>query len=136
MIADVNEDDDDDANTPQPALRTPGSNLGTHHHRASSASVNNLTLERYQSYEPDANILPHRPISSFHAGKLLEMIYKDVQTRMVLQSQIILRSDVDAYVPHGDDLDYPNKIKQDGECFPFYLKERDLRRDLICDHVL
>jgi hypothetical protein len=70
-----------------------------------------LTLRRYISYEPEANIQPHRPSDTFHAGKLLDMVLRDVQTRMIFRSQAILRSDVGSYAPRGDDLDYPAKLK-------------------------
>lgn len=100
MIADV--DDLDDPETP---YAPPSESYFPH-----ASPSGSLALQRYPSFEPEAAIQPHRPAGRFHAGKLLEMILKDVQTRMIFRSQTIMRSDVASYVPRGDDLDYPDKI--------------------------
>lgn len=106
MIADV--DDLDEVESPYPQSMRSGSYFPAQ----PSPSINGLSLQRYPSFEPESAIQPHRPAERFHAGKLLEMILKDVQTRMVFRSQAILRSDVASYTPRGEDLDYPNKISQ------------------------
>jgi len=107
MIADLNGDEMDPA-TPSPG---PDGGAGSYFPKYYSPSQDGLALQRYQSYEAEANILPHRPDSYFHAGKLLGMVLRDVQTRMIFRSQAILRADVGSYAPRGDDLDYPAKIK-------------------------
>lgn len=116
MIADFGEEETDltTPTTPDPAGGS------SYFPKFESPSRNDLTLRRYLSYEPEANIQPHRPVDNFHAGKLLDMVLRDVQTRMVFRSQAILRSDVGSYVPRGDDLDYPAKLKNGAIlCIPF-----------------
>jgi hypothetical protein len=107
MIADVG-DDEYDLNTPQPAFEQ----VESYFPKVESPVPSVLTLQRYQSYEPEADIQPHRPSTSFSSGKLLEMVLKDVQTRMIFRSQAILRSDVGSYNPRSEDLDYPGKIQR------------------------
>jgi hypothetical protein len=107
MIADLNGDEMDPA-TPSPV---PDGGAGSYFPKYYSPSQDGLALQRYQSYEAEADILPHRPDSYFHAGKLLGMVLRDVQTRMIFRSQAILRADVGSYAPRGDDLDYPAKMK-------------------------
>ena len=107
MIADFN-DEDMDLGTPATPDAGPGS---SYFPKFGSPNGNDLTLRRYLSFEPEANIQPHRPTDNFHAGKLLDMVLRDVQTRIVFRSQAVLRSDVGSYAPRGDDLDYPAKLK-------------------------
>ncbi|KAI5452425.1 Golgi transport complex subunit 3 [Naganishia albida] len=68
-------------------------------------------MERTMSYEPESRIQPHRPMQKLHTAKLLEMILRDTQSRLVYRSQAIIKNDVSGYYPKGDDLDYPAKIE-------------------------
>ncbi|GHJ89697.1 hypothetical protein NliqN6_6099 [Naganishia liquefaciens] len=68
-------------------------------------------MSRTMSFEPESRIQPHRPMQKLHTAKLLEMILKDTQSRLVYRSQAIIKSDVSGYYPKGDDLDYPAKIQ-------------------------
>jgi hypothetical protein len=109
MIADFGDDDAELTMLATPdAAPGPGS---SYFPKFGSPAGNDLTLQRYISYEPESNIQPHRPSETFHAGKLLDMVLRDVQTRMIFRSQAILRSDVGSYAPHEDDLDYPAKLR-------------------------
>lgn len=109
MIADFGDDDVEPTMLATPdAAPGPGS---SYFPKFGSPAGNDLTLQRYISYEPESNIQPHRPSETFHAGKLLDMVLRDVQTRMIFRSQAILRSDVGSYAPREDDLDYPAKLR-------------------------
>jgi hypothetical protein len=68
-------------------------------------------MERTMSFEPESRIQPHRPMQKLHTAKLLEMILKDTQSRLVYRSQAIIKNDVSGYYPKGNDLDYPAKIE-------------------------
>lgn len=69
------------------------------------------SMSRTMSFEPESRIQPHRPMQRLHTAKLLEMILKDTQSRLVYRSQAIIKSDVSGYYPKADDLDYPAKIE-------------------------
>ncbi|KAJ9118234.1 hypothetical protein QFC22_004141 [Naganishia vaughanmartiniae] len=71
-----------------------------------------IGMERTMSFEPENSIQPHRPAQRLHTAKLLEMILKDTQARLVYRSQAIIKNDVYGYYPKGDDLDYPAKIQK------------------------
>lgn len=75
-----------------------------------------VSMERTISYEPESSIQPHRPMQRLHTAKLLEMILKDTQSRLVYRSQAIIKHDVYGYYPKGDDLDYPAKIQNGKAC--------------------
>lgn len=68
-------------------------------------------MERTMSYEPESRIQPHRPMQKLHTAKLLEMILKDTQSRLMYRSQAIIKNSVSGYYPKGNDLDYPAKIE-------------------------
>lgn len=72
------------------------------------------SMSRTMSFEPESQIQPHRPMQRLHTAKLLEMILKDTQSRLVYRSQAIIKNEVSGYYPKGNDLDYPAKI-QSGE---------------------
>jgi hypothetical protein len=69
------------------------------------------SMARTMSFEPESQIQPHRPMQRLHTAKLLEMILKDTQSRLVYRSQAIIKNDVSGYYPKGNDLDYPAKIQ-------------------------
>jgi hypothetical protein len=73
--------------------------------------VGSIGMERTMSYEPESSIQPHRPMQRLHTAKLLEMILKDTQSRLVYRSQAIIKNEVHGYYPKGDDLNYPAKIQ-------------------------
>lgn len=74
-------------------------------------------MERTMSYEPESRIQPHRPMQRLHTAKLLEMILKDTQSRLVYRSQAIIKNGISGYYPKSDDLDYPAKIQAGEQCY-------------------
>lgn len=99
--------------------------------------VGSAAMERTMSYEPESRIQPHRPMQKLHTAKLLEMILKDTQARLVYRSQAIIKNAVSGYYPKGDDLDYPAKIESGTQpaCLHTRLQRLTLVRSLVAAHL-
>ena len=129
MVQDVSEHADDDEVILSPDS-TPGvSPFGNGAEDYFSSTPRRQASPASPSRKYTASILTRRetvrskkkrqPLGRLHTQVLLKMVLQDAQTRLVFRAQVLVRTDVEYYVPKEGDLGQPEKIAS-GRCLSLH----------------